>query len=141
MNNKYKKKYLKYKKKYLKFKKLRGGAAAAAPVNTWLKIALAGGLFFALSSSLFLDKFSLQPGLVNYSLKIKDITDFFQTQLRYMKDWHTRTGGEGVAPKGTKEDFSGFPWNNETTMIRIFGENFSSFLVKKGVQNEHLFLL
>ena len=126
MNNKYKKKYLKYKKKYLQFKQLRGGAeAAAAPVNTWLEIDLAGGLFFALSSSLFLDKFSLQPG-VNYSLKIKDITDFFEEQLGYMKVWHTSTAGRTRTGGGEERaEISGFPWNNEKTMIRIFGEKFS----------------
>lgn len=117
MNNKYKKKYLKYKKKYLQFKQLRGGAqgaaaaAAAAPVNTWLEIDLAGGLFFALSSSLFLDKF-YKPS-VNYILDIKDITDFFKDQLESMKEWHISTGGEEEI-----EEISGFPWNNADTFIK-----------------------
>lgn len=119
MNNKYKKKYLKYKKKYLQFKQLRGGAAAAAaPVNTWLEIDLAGGLFFALSSSLFLDKHFDSSG--GYSLEIKDITDYFNAELGKMKAWHTSTGGAEE-----RAEISGFPWNNEKTMIRIFGEKFS----------------
>ena len=122
MNNEYKKKYLKYKKKYLQFKQLRGGAAGAE-VDLRLEIDLAGGLFFALSSSLFLDKF-YDPRM-NYTLDIELIINYFNVELGKMKAWHTRTGGEGVAPKETEEDFSGFPWNNKQTMIDIFREKIS----------------
>ena len=110
MNNEYKKKYLKYKKKYLQFKQLRGGAAGAE-VDLRLEIDLAGGLFFALSSSLFLDTF-YNPS-VNYILDIKDITDFFKDQLESMKEWHRSTGGEEEI-----EEISGFPWNNADTFIK-----------------------
>jgi len=118
MNNEYKKKYLKYKKKYLQFKQLRGGAAAAAaPVNTWLEIDLAGGLFFALSSSLFLDKF-YDPSL-NYILDIELIINYFNVELGKMKTWHKSTG-----KAEENAEISDFPWNNEQTMIDIFREKF-----------------
>ena len=123
MNDKYKKKYLKYKKKYLQFKQLRGGMDEEEDLE--LEIDLAGGLFFALSSSLFLDKFSLQPG-VDYSLKIKDITDYFNAELGKMKAWHTSTAGRTkTGGREERAEILGFPWNNEQTMIQIFGEKFS----------------
>jgi hypothetical protein len=126
MNDKYKKKYLKYKKKYLQFKQLRGGTDEMdEEIDLKLEIDLAGGLFFALSSSLFLDKFSLQPG-VDYSLKIKDITDYFNAELGKMKAWHTSTAGRTkTGGREERAEILGFPWNNEQTMIQIFGEKFS----------------
>lgn len=111
MNNEYKKKYLKYKKKYLEYKKIRGGAAPAVPVDLGLEIDLAGGLFFALSSALFLDKF-YDPSL-NYILDIELIINYFNVELGKMKTWHTSTGKEEEMA-----EISGFPWNNADTFIK-----------------------
>ena len=115
MNNEYKKKYLKYKKKYLKAKNIYGGmdmcvepeAGPGDYVNA--HIDLAGGLFFAISSSVFLHKF--YNIAATFTLDSDHVLEFFNNNFDEMLTWHHVTDPTDFAFRET------FPWNNKDCMI------------------------